>query len=385
MEKENQFSPMLSPPPTEFPYPELEDEMPEDEDARARSDTTLNEPKEATIQGRARAAHSDPPRPDLQSRRIETERPKPVGHRASIFGVRRRATGGEAIKVMRRDKGHSAAAADDDDDDDYDSSASSSSSENEPLRRSWTQPDYQGPGMSRLNQVQRHIRHRAGSKGQYGRFALGDDKNQSSGKVKSDGRLAITVNETVNSGYLAKALGLSLAHHLRPLHRHHKQEDTGAPEKPPITTSTHGVPHMNIVIMVIGSRGDIQPFLKIGKILKEKHGHRVRIATHPVFKDFVEKDIGLEFFSVGGDPSELMAFMVKNPGLIPSMETVRAGEIGRRRESMYEMFQGFWRACVNATDDEKDVANAMMMGDRYVSAPFHHPDEKLIWGIAVRC
>lgn len=118
--------------------------------------------------------------------------------------------------------------------------------------------------------------------------------------------------------------------------------------------------------MVIGSRGDIQPFLKIGKILKEKHGHRVRIASHPAFKNFVQDDIGLEFFSVGGDPSELMAFMVKNPGLIPSMETVRAGEIGRRRESMYQMFEGFWRACVNATDDEKDVANLKMMGDRYV-------------------
>ena len=30
-----------------------------------------------------------------------------------------------------------------------------------------------------------------------------------------------------------------------------------------------------------------------------------------------------------------------------------------------EMFQGFWRACINATDDEKDVANLKMMGNRY--------------------
>jgi UDP:flavonoid glycosyltransferase YjiC (YdhE family) len=54
--------------------------------------------------------------------------------------------------------------------------------------------------------------------------------------------------------------------------------------------------------MVIGSRGDNQPFLKIGKILKEKYGHRVRIAIHPAFKTFVENDIGLESFSVGGNP-----------------------------------------------------------------------------------
>jgi hypothetical protein len=75
--------------------------------------------------------------------------------------------------------------------------------------------------------------------------------------------------------------------------------------------------------------------------------------------------IRLEFFSVGGDPAELMAFMVKNPGLVPSVSTVRAGEIGKRRESMFEMFQGFWRACINATDDEKDMENVKMMGDKH--------------------
>jgi hypothetical protein len=66
-----------------------------------------------------------------------------------------------------------------------------------------------------------------------------------------------------------------------------------------------------------------------------------------------------------GDPSELMSFMVKNPGLIPSLDTVKAGEIGRRRSSMFEMFQGMWRACINATDDESDKENMKMMGDKH--------------------
>lgn len=69
-------------------------------------------------------------------------------------------------------------------------------------------------------------------------------------------------------------------------------------------------PKLNIVIQVIGSRGDIQPFIKIAQVLKEKDGHRVRVATHPAFRAFVEEDCGLEFFSIGGNPSELMAFMV---------------------------------------------------------------------------
>lgn len=71
-----------------------------------------------------------------------------------------------------------------------------------------------------------------------------------------------------------------------------------------------------------------------------------------------------DFRAIGGDPSELMSFMVKNPGMIPTLETVRAGDIGRRRTAMREMFDGFWRACVNTTDDEKDVWNLKMMGDR---------------------
>jgi hypothetical protein len=79
-------------------------------------------------------------------------------------------------------------------------------------------------------------------------------------------------------------------------------------------------------------------FSRLARFWKEKYGHRVRTATHPTFKTFVEENIGLEFFSVGRDASELMAFMGKNLGLIPSMETVKASEIGRRRDSMYFMF-----------------------------------------------
>lgn len=172
---------------------------------------------------------------------------------------------------------------------------------------------------------------------QFGRFAVGNDNYNTKGKVsKRDGRLNISVNETNNRGYLAKALGASLQHHQRaaenttrgespdrslsPLH----EEDIV--KRPNLTAKLSALsancsineqtskPKLNIVIMVIGSRGDIQPFLKVGKLLKEDYGHRVRIATHPAFKKFVEQDSGLDFFSVGGDPAELMAFMVKNPG-----------------------------------------------------------------------
>jgi hypothetical protein len=36
--------------------------------------------------------------------------------------------------------------------------------------------------------------------------------------------------------------------------------------------------------------------------------------------------------------------------MIPKLETFKEGEIARRRNQMYEMFEGFWRACVKSTD-----------------------------------
>ena len=225
------------------------------------------------------------------------------------------------------------------------------------------------------------------SGGQFEKFSVGNENYKTKGRVsKRDGRLNISVNETNNHGYLAHALGATLQHHFtRP--RDDEEPELGHTLSPlreedghvrpdlvarlsvlsaaPSVDEHTSRPPLNIVIMVIGSRGDIQPFLKLGKLLKEDHGHRVRIATHPAFKRFVEHDSGLEFFSVGGDPAELMAFMVKNPGLMPSVSTVRAGEIGRRRDAMFEMFQGFWRACINTTDDETIPANVKMMEDKH--------------------
>ena len=108
-------------------------------------------------------------------------------------------------------------------------------------------------------------------------------------------------------------------------------------------------PPLNIVIHVVGSRGDVQPFIALGKVLKQDFGHRIRLATHPVFRSFVEEN-GLEFFSIGGDPAELMAFMVKNPGLMPGIDSLRSGDVGKRRKGMYEIIQGCWRSCVEIGD-----------------------------------
>ncbi|KAH3904265.1 hypothetical protein HBH56_237920 [Parastagonospora nodorum] len=118
-------------------------------------------------------------------------------------------------------------------------------------------------------------------------------------------------------------------------------------------------PRLHIAIHIVGSRGDVQPFIPIAKLLQEApHRHRVRICTHPAFKEFVESN-GLEFFSINGDPEALMAYMVKNPGLLPSKESVKAGDIGKRRKEMAEIIEGTWRSCIEAGDGTGEKITAI--------------------------
>lgn len=77
-------------------------------------------------------------------------------------------------------------------------------------------------------------------------------------------------------------------------------------EPPPSYAShIHAIVSLNVVMQVVGSRGDVQPFVALGNEL-QKHGHRVRLATHGTFKNFVTS-AGLEFYPIGGDPAALMA------------------------------------------------------------------------------
>lgn len=93
----------------------------------------------------------------------------------------------------------------------------------------------------------------------------------------------------------------------------------------------------------------MQPFIALGQVLKNTYGHRVRLATHPAFKGFVEEN-GLEFFSIGGDPTQLMANMVKNPGLMPGTDALRRGDISKRRKEISTIISGCWRSCFEAGD-----------------------------------
>ncbi|KAK5658750.1 hypothetical protein OQA88_1560 [Cercophora sp. LCS_1] len=170
--------------------------------------------------------------------------------------------------------------------------------------------------------------------------------------VTADGRVSINLNQ--KDRRLSDLLAPTLRRQL-------------IPEQPPSRLSTGPLPpayippslggqpgqtpppRLNVVIQIVGSRGDVQPFVALGQVLRDTYGHRVRVATHPTFQGFVEEN-GLEFFSIGGDPAELMAFMVKNPGLMPGLDALKSGEIKKRREGIKAMLMGCWRSCIEAGD-----------------------------------
>ena len=84
---------------------------------------------------------------------------------------------------------------------------------------------------------------------------------------------------------------------------------------------------MRIVIPATGSRGDVQPYLALGRGFRAA-GHEVRIATHADFGPSVLAQ-GLEFVAVAGSSREL-----------------HSGEVARRMTNAGRNFVTFLRELV---------------------------------------
>ncbi|EGZ07163.1 hypothetical protein PHYSODRAFT_530029 [Phytophthora sojae] len=107
---------------------------------------------------------------------------------------------------------------------------------------------------------------------------------------------------------------------------------------------------MNICILIVGTRGDVQPFVAIALRLQED-GHRVRLATHAVYRDFVMGH-GIEFYPLGGDPKELAAYMVKTGGhLIPTKIKTITEHVPRNMQMINEIVFSTWPAVSEADPD----------------------------------
>ncbi|KAK4704988.1 hypothetical protein P7C70_g1228, partial [Phenoliferia sp. Uapishka_3] len=72
------------------------------------------------------------------------------------------------------------------------------------------------------------------------------------------------------------------------------------------TVGTKQITGLHFVCLTIGSRGDVQPYIALGRELM-KDGNRVTIASHPEYREWVES-FGISYKEVGGDPAALMKF-----------------------------------------------------------------------------
>ncbi|CAK9780585.1 UDP-Glycosyltransferase/glycogen phosphorylase [Cutaneotrichosporon oleaginosum] len=117
-------------------------------------------------------------------------------------------------------------------------------------------------------------------------------------------------------------------------------------------------PPLNIVIFIVGSRGDVQPYLALALELIRTRGHRVRIATHAVFAELVQQAAArldtpcLDHYDIGGSPEELMSYMVRNPGLVPGLSALANGDISRKRRMVKEMLVGCYLSCFSRGGDD---------------------------------
>ncbi|KAJ0963636.1 hypothetical protein J5N97_028758 [Dioscorea zingiberensis] len=134
------------------------------------------------------------------------------------------------------------------------------------------------------------------------------------------------------------------------------------------------MPPRQIAILIVGTRGDVQPFVAIGKRLQD-YGHRVRLATHKNFKEFV-LTAGLEFYPLGGDPKILAGYMVKNKGFLPSAPL----EIPTQRKQIKDIVYSLLPACQDPDLDsgipfraEAIIANPPAYGHTHVAEAMQIP------------
>jgi sterol 3beta-glucosyltransferase len=102
---------------------------------------------------------------------------------------------------------------------------------------------------------------------------------------------------------------------------------------------------MHVGIIALGSRGDVQPYVALGKGLKEA-GYEVSLLTHEVFEGLVRSE-HLEFFAVGGDPRTLVNRVMNEADADhkPSEVTLMRKLIPLIKPLSYEILQRCWQQC----------------------------------------
>ncbi|KAJ6880706.1 hypothetical protein NC652_033903 [Populus alba x Populus x berolinensis] len=127
----------------------------------------------------------------------------------------------------------------------------------------------------------------------------------------------------------------------------------------PLDATDQYVPPLQIVILIVGNArrcaaiycdrlNQLQISVHLQGLFVQDYGHRVRLATHSNFREFV-LTAGLEFFPLGGDPKVLAGYMVKNKGFLPSGPS----EVSIQRNQIKEIIYSLLPACKDPDIDSK--------------------------------
>ncbi|ERF72956.1 hypothetical protein EPUS_05037 [Endocarpon pusillum Z07020] len=121
-----------------------------------------------------------------------------------------------------------------------------------------------------------------------------------------------------------------------------------------------------VLLMVVGSRGDVQVFLRTAAFLTSSCGYRVRIATHAEHQKLVESR-GFEFYCVAGSSAAFAKTLTTKPNIL--LSTIK-GDFGVLRQALILMVCGFWRASIDSnesSDCRKKLSHRPFVADSIVS------------------
>ena len=106
----------------------------------------------------------------------------------------------------------------------------------------------------------------------------------------------------------------------------------------------------HFVIITSGSRGDVQPYIALGLLLRSK-GNDVTIATEKRMEDIV-KEFGLDYFPLEGDPTGLLFEQSAKKALQEGsmMKLIKLTEEWDKKFSKVDIFNSIYRACFGDID-----------------------------------